>query len=55
MMLYRQSNNEEWLQLSPLGSLLVSFHGRPQRAAGARPATAHTAGARFCEILVGTH
>ena len=33
MMLYRQSNNEEWLQLSPLASLLFSSHGLPGSAA----------------------
>ena len=30
----RQPNNEEWLQLSPLGSLLFSFHGLPDGAEG---------------------
>jgi len=34
MTLERQSNNEEWLQLSPLGSLLLSSHGLPDAAEG---------------------
>ena len=34
MTLHRQSNNEEWLQLSPLAPLLFSFPGRPDGAEG---------------------
>jgi len=43
MMLHRQPNNEEWLQLSPLGSLLFSFHGLPDRAAGLSAGTSTVA------------
>jgi len=32
----RQSNNEEWLQLSPLASLLLRFHDLAEGAAGLR-------------------
>jgi len=34
MAFQRQSNPEEWLQLSPLASLLFSFHELPDGAAG---------------------